>query len=56
MCYGCGWPVDQEQQKATSFIQGVQCPNCAEQITDEQRARFAERQRQIDQEKAEKQA
>ena len=56
MCYGCGWPVDQEQQKAASFIQGVQCPNCAERITAEQRARFTERQRQIDQEKAEKQA
>lgn len=56
MCYGCGWPVDRQQQDQTSFIQGIQCPHCAERITDEQRARFAERQRQIDQEKAEKQA
>jgi UPF0176 protein len=55
MCYGCGWPVDPQQQDDTSFIPGVQCPHCADRITDEQRARFAERQRQIDQEKAGKQ-
>ncbi len=52
MCYGCGWPVDSEAQHETSFVPGVQCPHCAEQITEEQRNRFTERQRQIDQEKA----
>jgi len=49
MCFGCGWPVTKEQQELDSFILGVQCPNCVDKTTDEQRARFAERQRQHDQ-------
>ena len=52
MCYGCGWPVDPDEQRETSFVPGVQCPHCANQITEEQRNRFTERQRQIDQEQA----
>ncbi|MCH1442205.1 MAG: hypothetical protein L7W43_21255 [Rubripirellula sp.] len=52
MCFGCGWPVNFEEQQETSFVPGVQCPHCADQITEEQRNRFTERQRQIDQEKA----
>lgn len=46
MCFGCGWPVTQEQQDSELFIAGVQCPQCAETITEQQRARFSERQRQ----------
>lgn len=53
MCYGCGWPVALEEQHEMSFVPGVQCPHCADQLTEEQRTRFAERQRQIDQERAE---
>lgn len=49
MCYGCGWPVTLEQQKSEHFVAGVQCPQCFDQITEEQRARFTERQRQHDQ-------
>lgn len=51
MCFGCGWPVDKQKQQDPGYIEGVQCPNCAETLTDEQRARFSERQRQIDQQK-----
>ena len=52
MCYGCGWPVDPEQQHDPKFVRGVQCPHCADQITEEQRSRFTERQRQIDEDQA----
>ncbi|MGB0760838.1 MAG: rhodanese-related sulfurtransferase, partial [Rubripirellula sp.] len=38
MCYGCGWPVDPEQQHDPKFVRGVQCPHCADQITEEQRS------------------
>lgn len=51
MCFGCGWPVTTEQQKSEEFIPGVQCPHCAGKITEQQRARFAERQRQHEQRK-----
>jgi UPF0176 protein len=48
MCFACGWPVTQEQQQDPRFVPGVQCPQCAEKLTDDQRERFGERQRQID--------
>ena len=51
MCFGCGWPVTIEQQQSEEFIPGVQCPHCAGIITEQQRARFAERQRQHEQRK-----
>ena len=54
MCFGCGWPVTKEQQQSELFIAGVQCPHCSESITDQQRARFAERQRQHEQSKGPK--
>jgi len=55
MCFGCGWPVTKEQQQSQHFVAGVQCPNCANHLTEEQRARFAERQRQHDQSKSQEQ-
>ena len=52
MCFGCGWPVNTQQQQDPEFVAGVQCPHCAATITEDQRRRFAERQRQIDRMKA----
>jgi UPF0176 protein len=49
MCFACGWPVARLQQQHPDYIPGIQCPHCAGQISDEQRRRFAERQRQIEQ-------
>ncbi len=48
MCFACGWPVTQEQREHPKFVNGVQCPHCADKLTDEQKKRFAERQSQID--------
>ncbi len=49
MCFGCGWPVPIEDQRDPGYAPGIHCPHCVDQITDQQRQRFAERQRQIDQ-------
>ena len=51
LCYACGWPVDEQQQQSEDYVPGVQCPRCKDQLTDDQRKRFAERQRQFDQAK-----
>ena len=51
MCFACGWPVTVEEQQHPDFQAGVQCARCVGKTTDEQRARFAERQRQIEQAK-----
>jgi len=48
MCFGCGWPVTAVQQQHPDFEPGVHCPHCVNQLTAEQKRRFAERQRQID--------
>ncbi|MGB7344870.1 MAG: rhodanese-related sulfurtransferase [Pirellulaceae bacterium] len=52
MCFGCGWPVTTEQQQHPDFVAGVQCAHCAGDLTEEQKRRFAERQRQIELAKA----
>lgn len=47
MCHACKHPVSDEDMRATSYEPGVSCPHCIDTMTDEQRARFAERQKQI---------
>jgi len=46
LCHGCGWPVSETDRQSPLFEQGVACPHCADQLTEDQRARFRERQRQ----------
>lgn len=49
MCYACGWPVSAEQQSDSDYRAGVHCPRCIHRLTPEQKARFADRQRQLEQ-------
>ena len=48
MCHACGLPVSPEDLKKSTYIKGLQCEGCVNKFTDSDRARFAERQRQID--------
>ncbi len=48
MCHACGLPVSPEDVKKSTYIKGLQCEGCKNKFTDSDRARFAERQRQID--------
>ncbi len=48
MCHACGLPISPEDLKKTTYIKGLQCEACVDKYTDSDRARFAERQRQID--------
>ncbi len=48
LCRGCRAPLGEAQKSSPDFIEGVQCPACAATRTDEQRARYAERQRQVE--------
>lgn len=48
LCRGCRMPIDAEARASEHFIEGVQCPACAESRSDEQRRRYAERQKQMD--------
>jgi UPF0176 protein len=48
LCHACGHAVSPAAVRDAAFVPGVSCPACTEKLSDDQRARFAERQRQID--------
>ena len=47
-CHACKMPLSKSDMEAEQYVAGVSCPNCFEKTTKQQRARFAERARQID--------
>lgn len=48
LCRGCGWAMDQAALSDPRYLPGVQCPRCADKLSDDQKRRFAMRQSQID--------
>mgnify|MGYP003630968314 FL=1 len=52
MCHACKRPITEADKQHAAFESGVSCPHCISEMSDEQRARFAERQKQIDLAKA----
>ncbi|APR54296.1 rhodanese-related sulfurtransferase [Sphingomonas koreensis] len=46
LCRACRMPVTPEQRNSPLFVEGISCPACHGERTDEQRARYAERHRQ----------
>jgi UPF0176 protein len=47
LCRACRMPIDDAARASAEFIDGVQCPACANTRSDEQRQRYAERQKQM---------
>ena len=52
LCHACGRPVSEADRQHADWRPGVSCPHCAGEMTEDQRRRFAERQRQIELAKA----
>ena len=48
LCHGCKRPVSVEEQADPRYEEGISCPACHDSLTEEQRARFAERQKQVE--------
>tara|TARA_B100000073_G_scaffold346903_1_gene359531 strand:- start:282 stop:1196 length:915 start_codon:yes stop_codon:yes gene_type:complete len=48
ICHACGWPVSDRDKTKPEYIEGIQCHFCIEKFTDQDRKRFAERQKQFD--------
>ena len=46
LCHACRRPVDAEDRQSPLYVEGVSCPACYHERTDEQRAGYAERHRQ----------
>jgi UPF0176 protein len=47
LCRACRMPLTPEDRQSPDFTDGVQCPHCAASRTADQRARYAERHRQV---------
>lgn len=47
-CHGCRHPITAQDKVSDRYQQGVCCPHCFDSLTEDQKARFAERQKQIE--------
>ena len=47
MCHACKRPITEDDKKGNAYVPGVSCPHCIDEMTPEQKRRFAERQKQI---------
>ncbi len=46
-CFACRYPITEEDKRSEQYIKGVSCPRCYSRQTTQQRARFEERQKQV---------
>lgn len=46
-CHGCRRPITDADKQSEHYIAGAQCPRCWDEITDDQRERFLEREKQM---------
>ncbi|GAB4361665.1 MAG: rhodanese-related sulfurtransferase [Oricola sp.] len=47
LCRACRHPLTPEETQSDKYVEGVSCPHCHDARSDEDRARYAERQRQV---------
>ena len=47
ICHACGWTVSADMREHPDYVYGVSCNRCVDQTTADQKARFAERAKQI---------
>jgi len=47
LCHACGLPLSAADRGHSAYREGVSCPHCIHRFSDADRARFAERQRQL---------
>ncbi len=46
-CYACRMPLSAADLVSEHYVKGLSCPHCHDKTTDEQKAAFAERQKQV---------
>ena len=51
-CHACRMPITEEEKQLEAYQEGLSCHHCIDTVSDEQRARFAERQKQVELAKA----
>ncbi|RFC67445.1 MULTISPECIES: rhodanese-related sulfurtransferase [Mesorhizobium] len=48
LCRACRHPLTPEERKSQHYVIGVSCPHCVSERSDADRARYAERQKQVE--------
>lgn len=48
LCRACRYPVSVVAMRSPHYVEGVSCPRCHSTLSAEKKARFAERQRQVE--------
>jgi len=46
-CHACRYPITEADKELSSYIPGVSCPRCYENLTEQQKERFQEREKQV---------
>ena len=46
-CHGCRRPISDNDKLSEKYLQGVSCPKCYDQLSEDQKKRFAMREKQI---------
>lgn len=46
-CFACRLPITEDDKNDTRYEHGVSCPHCYDKTSPEQRARFAQREKQV---------
>lgn len=46
-CHGCRHPITEEDKLSQFYLLGVSCPRCYDELSEDQKLRFSERQKQI---------
>ena len=48
MCFACRMPISKEDKQDTDYVEGISCKYCINKISEKQKKRFNERQKQIE--------
>ena len=46
-CFACRMPIVEEDKEKPEYLKGISCHHCHDNLTDEQRKRFEEREKQM---------
>lgn len=46
-CHACRLPITEQEKLSEKYQKGVSCPHCFDKLTDKQKQRFSERERQV---------
>lgn len=48
LCHACRMPISQDDKLQPTYIAGQSCPQCHDRLSEDQKQRFAQRQKQIE--------